>query len=526
MSINHDITEQVLAEEELEKSKRRFQAIADSASDAIIQMDEEGNVSYWNIAAEKMFGFKSDEAVGKYLHQLIVPDKYHEVFQKRFPHFQKTGEGPAIGKTVELVALRSDGKEFPVELSLSTLSYKGKWHSVGIIRDITERYASQAALKKLNNAVNQATEAVVITDNEGTIEYVNPAFETITGYLKEEAIGQHTRILKSGMHDKEFYKNLWDTILSDKIWKGEIVNKRKSGELYPEGMTISPVLDEQGRITNFIAIKNDITKRKKTEGEINNVNQKLRETLKDLEKTQAMLIRSEKLASMGALSAGVAHEIKNPLNIISTIVQLLAMEDGLSEEKDNEYKKILQQVDRTVKITENLRDFAKEREPEKTNIDLNELLNRTLKLVEYEMKVENVSLIREFTDQSTHFFGDPSQLSQVFLNIINNARESMNEKQQSKRKSVGKSVEWEALLTVKTEITDNSIFIMFQDTGCGISPDVIDNVFDPFFSTKEKGTGLGMSISYGIIENHNGTMEIDSKQGEGATFIITLPRDQ
>ncbi|MFQ5431753.1 MAG: PAS domain S-box protein, partial [Nitrospinota bacterium] len=520
-----DITERRQAEETLRESEEKFRSVTETANDAIISADGSGKIIGWNKGALQIFGYKEEEALGKPL-TLIMPEKYTSAHLNGFARYLKTGKPTVIGKTVELEGLHKDGRILPIEFSLSSWTLGKSRYFTAILRDVTERYAAQTALKKLDNAVNQATEAVIITDAEGIIEYVNPAFETISGYSMEEVIGKHTRILKSGKQDDIFYKNLWDTILSGEIWRGEIVNKRKSGELYPEGLTISPVLDKQGIITNFIAVKNDITNRKKAEEEIINVNQKLRKVLEDLKNTQSMLIRSEKLASMGALSAGVAHEIKNPLNIISTIVQLLAMEDGLSEEKDIEYKKILQQIDRAVKITENLRDFAKEREPEKKNIDLNILLNRTLRLVEYEMRTENIRIIRDFTAESTNYIGDPDQFSQVFLNIINNARESMNEKQNSLSKSVAESVKWEAILTAKTEVMENSIIIMFQDTGHGISPDIIDNVLDPFFTTKEKGTGLGMSISYGIIENHNGTLEIDSKQGEGAAFKITLPRNK
>lgn len=551
----------------LEKSSQFGRIIENSSNEIYVFSSETLNFMQVNRGARENLGYTMEE-----LKKMTPVDIKLEHTEKSFMELTaplRKDESELI--TFTTIHKRKDDSHYPVEVRLQLYLKEKPPVFVAIIQDITKRIKAQQELQRKTDLIKLLNE-ISMAANEATTfeEAMNVSLDKICSYT-EWPVG-HVYILDSAgtlsptkiwslKYPEKF--QTFKEITQDTIFKkgiglpGRVLRDGKphwivdvtKDENFPrakaaknigvKGAFAFPVLEQErvvavleffsenaeeldpplmDAIGNLAIQLGRVTERKKAE-------EKILKGLQDLEKTQVMLIRSEKLASMGALSAGVAHEIKNPLNIISTITQLLAMEDGLTEERDKEYKKILQQVDRAVKITENLRDFAKDREPEKCDIDLNRLLNKTLRLVEFEMKVENIKIIRDFTDQSALFLGDPDQLSQVFLNIMNNARESMNEKQQSLRKSTGASVEWEGLLTVKTEITDNSTLITFQDTGQGISPDVINKVFDPFFSTKEKGTGLGMSISYGIIENHNGTMEINSKQGEGATFTITLPRD-
>jgi signal transduction histidine kinase/CheY-like chemotaxis protein len=246
---------------------------------------------------------------------------------------------------------------------------------------------------------------------------------------------------------------------------------------------------------------------------------------KKLKKAQSFLIRQEKLASLGTLSAGVAHEIKNPLNIISTSVQLLQMEDNLSEETKEAYKTIIEQVNRAAKITENLRNFARERKQEIKEIELHAFLEKTLALVEYEMKVENLQIEKKLHKDPIYISGDEDQLAQVFLNMIGNARDSMNEKQKRHSYEELQKMGWAGRLTVETFISGSQVLVLFQDAGLGMAEEVKRKIFDPFFTTKGegKGTGLGLSIAYGIIEAHGGTIKFESKEGKGTRFVISLP---
>ncbi|MGK7344844.1 MAG: two-component system sensor histidine kinase NtrB [Candidatus Nitrospinota bacterium M3_3B_026] len=289
---------------------------------------------------------------------------------------------------------------------------------------------------------------------------------------------------------------------TDVLWRAD-------GESFPVEYWSNPLVSD-GRVTGSIVTFIDVTERRETE--------------ERLRKTSAQLIRSEKLASLGELSAGVAHELKNPLNIVSTSTQLLMMDEGVPAEVMDQYKIIMEQVGRSVKIIENLRDFGRERKPEVSQIDLHEFLNKTLALVEYEMKVENIDIVRSFAAAPLTVEGDPDQLAQVFLNIINNARESMNEKQKTGGPAALRLAGWKGLLEVGTRVEDGLARVSIKDTGTGVPAAMLEKVFDPFFTTKgEKGTGLGLSIAFGIVENHGGRIEVASEEGGGTEFRVFLP---
>ena len=244
------------------------------------------------------------------------------------------------------------------------------------------------------------------------------------------------------------------------------------------------------------------------------------------EKKQAEkeMVQQQKLATMGHLVSGIAHEIKNPLSIISGYIQMLN-KDEQDTEKKKIYKTVLQQVDRSVKIIDNLLGFARRREYEIKDISINNLIESTIRLVEYEMKLENIIFVRDFEKDLPLVKGDADQLAQVFLNLINNARDSMNEKQKRIKSGELKAEGWKGKIGITTKKTDNKIEIVFADTGLGILEDKVANMFKPFFTTKAegKGTGLGLSIAKDIIEKHGGKIELENKVGEGVKFIIRLP---
>lgn len=253
---------------QLEEGEARTRAISDSAYDAIIMMDGSGRVSYWNTAAERTFGHASEEAVGQNLHALIAPDRYLDAHAAAFSRFRETGEGRVVGKTLELEARRKDGQEITIELSLSAFKQDGAWNAVGVLRDISGRKAAEHELQKLSQAVEQSPASIVVTDLTGKIEYVNPKFVEVTGYSREEALGQNPRVLKSGDKGSEDYAQLWNAISSGKEWRGEFLNKKKDGELFWERAAISPIRDREGRITHYLAVKEDITAQKWTEHQL------------------------------------------------------------------------------------------------------------------------------------------------------------------------------------------------------------------------------------------------------------------
>lgn len=253
---------------------------------------------------------------------------------------------------------------------------------------------------------------------------------------------------------------------------------------------ISGVRDSSGAITHYVGIQEDVTSRKIA---------------------QEALLQSEKLASVGTLSAGVVHEILNPLNTISTVTQMLRMEEQ-REEVQTDLDEILNQVRRATKITNNLRMFARPKKAEISRFDLHRLFDNVSSLTERDLNLENIRIERDYDPDLPPASGDEDQLAQVFLNLLNNARDAM----------VGKKGDW---IRIKTRLEGETILIEFSDNGTGIPRDIVAKIFDPFFTTKDpgKGTGLGLSLVHSIIESHGGSISVESAPGAGTTFIIRFP---
>ncbi|MBI5216553.1 MAG: PAS domain S-box protein [Ignavibacteriae bacterium] len=250
----------------LRESEERFRSVAQSATEAIIVSDSDGNIISWNGSAQTIFGYIEEEIIGQSL-TLLLPERYRDAHRNGLARYRATEKSQMIGKTKEYNGLRKDGSEFPLELSLSAWKQDDTIYFCGIIRDITERKQTEIRLKTLSSAVEQTADNVFITDNNGVIQYVNHAFTKTTGYSSEEAIGKTPRILKSGKHDQRFYEELWGTIRSGYVFSASFINKQKNGELYWDEKTITPIKDQEGVITHFVSTAKDFTKQKLAEQE-------------------------------------------------------------------------------------------------------------------------------------------------------------------------------------------------------------------------------------------------------------------
>ncbi|MBF0621896.1 MAG: PAS domain S-box protein [Magnetococcales bacterium] len=262
-------TEELRREVLIRKStEARFRSVTESTVDAIIAADDNGLVTFWNQGAQTLFGYSEADIIGKPL-TILMPKRFQKDHANGLQRFQIQGKSQTIGKTIELTARHSKDHEFPIEISLGTWQVDGNNYFSAVIRDITDRKKTEDQLRLHATALSSAANAIFITDGNGDLEWINPAFTRMTGYTLEEVQGRNLRILKSGQHSDEFYKTLWDAILSGHEWNGEIVNRRKNGELYVQDSTITPVRNNQGRITHFVAIQQDITDRKSAEEELN-----------------------------------------------------------------------------------------------------------------------------------------------------------------------------------------------------------------------------------------------------------------
>jgi diguanylate cyclase (GGDEF)-like protein/PAS domain S-box-containing protein len=256
---------------ELADSEERFRLISTSAKDAILIIDEEEAITYWNPAATAMFGHAAEAALGRNMHDLLAPSRYREDIRRGFARFRLSGSGPMIGRTIETMALRQDGGEFPIELSISILLLGGRRYAVGIVRDITERKLVEEKLQLAASVFANSYDGVIITDARNIVVDINPAFSRITGYSRADIIGQSPKILASGRQDAQFYAGMWQSLCEHDFWQGEIWNRRKDGHVYAERLAISAVRDGAGQLQHYIGVFTDISQIKAHEAELDHI---------------------------------------------------------------------------------------------------------------------------------------------------------------------------------------------------------------------------------------------------------------
>lgn len=261
----NEVAEREKLEYALKYNEKHAQAVIDHMSEGLIIISEKGEIERFNLAAEKMFGYAAGEVIGKNV-RLLMPEPDRSRHDEYVRRFLITGKAMIIGLTRELSGLRKNGEVFPLELSLSEAPIKNSRRTfIGAVHDISERKKIEQELRRLSQAVDQSPSSILITDTQARIEYANPSFLATTGYAWEEIAGKNPAILKSGAHPPEFYRELWDTILSGNSWTGDLCNRKKNGELCWETLSISPIKDAQGKITHFVSVKIDDTERKKAE---------------------------------------------------------------------------------------------------------------------------------------------------------------------------------------------------------------------------------------------------------------------
>jgi len=367
------------------------------------------------------------------------------------------------------------------------------------------KHETELQLRKLSRAIEFNPCTVVITDTKGNIEYTNTKFNQLTGYSSKEAIGKNPRFLKSGKTSPEEYERLWRTITSGKEWRGEFCNKKKNGEHYWESASISPVKNTEGVITHFVAVKEDITESKRLE--------------KEKQDMEIKMLVSSKLATLGKMAAGIAHEINQPLTYISSSIQSIR-EDFEMDDVDKEsivktLEKSYRQVERINQIIQHLRTFGRADDLEMKNVIIKKVLDNTLLLLGEKMRLTNIDFVCKEDAGVPLIRGNENQLEQVFINLMQNSIYSIEEKGYK-----GGRINVE----IKNMNEKSGIQIDFSDTGKGIRPEHLENIFDPFFTTKPvgKGTGLGLSIIYSIIQSHGGEITCKSEVGKGTTFVISL----
>lgn len=367
-----------------------------------------------------------------------------------------------------------------------------------------EQQSAEESLRKLSRAVEQSPDTVVITDHRGVIEYVNPAFEAVTGYTREQACGKTPRILKSGEQGPEIYQDLWKTILGGNVFRGILVNRKKSGELYYVEESISPVRDGLGQITHFIANGRDLTERLRLE---------------------AQLLQAQKMDAVGRLAGGVAHDFNNLLTIITSYSELALDEVPEGSALASKIQEVLLAAKRAAELTRQLLAFSRKQPQALRVVELNPVISAISKMLP-RLIGEDI----EFTFRPGTGVGavrvDPVQMEQVLMNLAANARDAMPQGGHFRLETSQVYLDQSYIQHKPAAIpVGKYAVITVSDDGCGIPREHLAHVFEPFYTTKPsgKGTGLGLATVYGIVKQNKGFIWVYSEPGSGTVFKIYLP---
>jgi PAS domain S-box-containing protein len=493
--------ERLLNKEELEDSEKKYRELYESVPIGLYQSSMDGKIINANQgcldltrcpASKKKIWFEQDTRKsyvhpedGIRLRDMLLKHGYVNNFEAEF--LRMDGTVGWFSNTVKLVRDKNGEPDY----------------IAGSFVDITKRKQAEDELKKLSVAITQSPAVVMITDPAGNIEYVNPAFSRLTGYSIKEVKGKNPSMLQSGLMPKTLYKNLWDTILSGKIWHGEFQNRKKNGTLYWEHVVVSAIRDENGKITNYVGVKEDISEKKVLWNDLVEAKEKAEE--------------SDRLKS--AFLANISHEIRTPMNGILGFSELLK-EPHLSGDEQQEYIDLIQQSgERMLNLINDLIDISRIDAGEIvlniTDTTLNKLIHDLCAFFkpQAEKKGLRLSCIDGLPDRESIIKTDAKKLEQILINLLQNALKFTNE----------------GSITVGYERKEDMIEFFVADSGIGIPDEMKESVFDRFrqvnnlLSRPHEGAGLGLSISKGFVEMLGGSIRIVTPDDGGAKFLFTLP---
>ncbi|MFZ4856263.1 MAG: PAS domain S-box protein [Desulfuromonadaceae bacterium] len=505
--ISHEnITERKLAEIEQQRLYEELQSILEHTDQGIYGIDESGRFTFINRAGLQILGYQDTELVGRDSHRTI-----HHSYGDGSPYpalecpIYRANAARTSSRSDNELLWRKDGSSFTADFSSYPVIENGIFRGcVVTFSDITERRLAEETRRKLTRAVEQCPVTIMITDTAGTIEFVNPRFTELTGYTSEEAIGQKPRMLRSDDTPPEVYTELWSTIAAGKTWEGDFVNKSKDGTLFWEHAVISPLLDETGVITHYLAVKEDVTEKRKILEELT--------TARDMAEA-ATLAKSQFLAAM-------SHEIRTPMNGVIGMAGLL-LESDLTEDQRQYAEIVSKSGENLLSLINDILDFSKieagRLDIEVLDFDLRTTLEDTAEMLTFRAQEAALELICQIDPAvPTHLRGDPGRLRQIITNLAGNAIKFTHEGEVV----IGAELESEQ---------GEAVIIRFyvRDTGIGIPQSRLAAVFEPFTqadgSTTRKygGTGLGLAICKQLTELMGGEIGIESEEGKGSTFWFT-----
>jgi PAS domain S-box-containing protein len=469
------------------ESLRLFRYLIDQSNDAIFVIEPEtGRYLDVNERACDLLGYTREEMLNLRVSDITLNVQDQTVWMELSKKYREAGQ-----MSFEREIKRKNGTTLFAEVNGKFVQQAGASYIVAIARDVTERKLAEAERARLVLAVESAADAVVITDTRGIIQYVNPSFEKITGYARDESVGRDLHFLDSGKHDEVFYRQMREQLHLHGVWTGRLINKKKDGTLYEEECTYSSVSDPFGKVINYISIKRDMTEKIRLESIAQTV---------------------DSLNNIGYIFSGVRHEIGNPVNSIKLIVGLIEKKlDTLSREDIKRHMgATTAELSKIEYLLKSLRNFNMYEQLELHTVKVPLFMEKFLPLVKEAFEKKGIVIESSLDPNAARMHVDTRALQQVLLNIMVNASDALEGRQDPK-------------ISIGIHKQGEMVRLRIEDNGCGIPENKVSDLFKPFYTTKAHGTGLGLVIAKKMLTMMNGTIEISSRKDVGTVVAITVP---
>ena len=502
-----DIDDRKRAEDELKRSEARYRVVVETASDAVVSIDESGAIILANPATKRIFGYDPEELIGKPL-TVLMPGAMRKLHETGFKRYLETGARHLNWQGTEMTALRANGEEFPAEVSFGEMIADQRKVFTGFIRDISEKKRSEEAIhaseRNLSLIINTMPVLAWSARPDGTVEFFNQRWLDYTGMSPEQAQGWGWA--EALHHDDlgrmtEFWQSM---ITAGRPGEIEARFRRFDGDYRWFLLRADPLRDESAAITKWYGTNTDIDDRKRAEEALRN--------------TQEELARMMRVMTIGQLTASIAHEVSQPLSGIitnaSTCLRMLKGDPPNIDGARETVQRTIRDGNRASDVITRLRTLFSKKQIDVEPLDLNEAAREVITLLSGELQKNNVILKHEFSDRLPTVNGDRVQLQQVILNLIRNGSDAMDAVNDKPRQ-----------LVIRTEMDGNHVTVSVQDSGVGFSPEIRERLFESFFTTKPEGMGVGLSLSRSIVEAHHGHLWAARNDGPGATFAFSIPCD-
>ncbi|MHB2155543.1 response regulator [Calditrichota bacterium GD2] len=492
---------QLKAQKMLKESEYKYRILSENALVGVFLVQNE-QFKYANPRMAEIFQYESPK---KILQLKSYLDLCHPAnHQKIKAVFKELLESHSSPTHIEFSGMDKDGRRLELELLASRIEFQGKEAILGSILDITEKKEKDELIRVLSTGIQESPVGIMVTDPEGKIEYVNPAFTKISGYTEKDVKGKTPRLLKSGEMPEEFYRLMWKTISGGSPWHDEIINRKKDGSFYWAKLLIVPIKDANNRITHFMGIQEDISENKKL---------------------QQQLLQSQKMEAIGRLAGGIAHDFNNLLTVINGYAQLLLY----SLKEDNVHRKKVEQIfqagEKAKNLTSQLLAFSRKQMRQARILNLNDVIENYLPMLK-SLLGENITLDIQLASDLWPIESDAHQLEQILLNLIVNAKQAMPDG--GKLTIITQNCAIDQKFASENEGARPGDFVRLSvaDTGVGMDQETLKHIFEPFFTTRGvgEGTGLGLSTVYGIVKQNEGMIYVTSAPQSGTIFDIYFPK--